>query len=53
MLLLNMPPPVEGIKHRQDNIKLLIHQELYGPGTLYIAERLGGIGYVYYSYMTV
>ena len=39
MLLLNLPPPVEGIKHRQENTRLWIHQEVYGPGTLYIAER--------------
>lgn len=38
MLLLNLPPPAQGIKHRQENTKLCMHEEVYGPGTLYIAE---------------
>ncbi|XP_050711646.1 methylosome subunit pICln-like isoform X1 [Eriocheir sinensis] len=38
MLLLNLPAPEEGVKHRQENTRLVLHQETHGPGTLVIAE---------------
>ncbi|KAK7069720.1 Methylosome subunit pICln [Halocaridina rubra] len=38
MLLPNLPPPVEGIRHRQCNTKAFINARALGEGTLYIAE---------------
>lgn len=38
MLLPNLPPPAEGIRHRQVNTKAFMNQRPMGDGTLYIAE---------------
>ncbi|XP_045583745.1 methylosome subunit pICln isoform X2 [Procambarus clarkii] len=38
MLLPNLPPPEEGIRHRQCNTQAFMNQRELGFGTLYIAE---------------
>lgn len=39
MLLPNLPPPVEGIRHQSQGVEAYISQRSLGTGTLYIAER--------------
>ena len=39
MLLPNLPPPTEGIKHQADHVDAYIGSRCIGKGTLYIAER--------------
>lgn len=39
MLLGNLQPPEEGVRHRQPDIQAFLNQQALGTGTLYIAER--------------
>lgn len=39
MILPNLPPPEEGIKHQSSLVDAYISQRCLGTGTLYIAER--------------
>ncbi|XP_071549458.1 methylosome subunit pICln isoform X2 [Panulirus ornatus] len=38
MLLPNLPPPEEGVRHRQCNTQAFINEQCLGTGILYIAE---------------
>lgn len=40
VILSSLPPPTEGIRHTESNAAAFINQQNFGPGTLYIAERL-------------
>ena len=40
VIMTNFPPPTDGVKHEQPSTTVVINNEGYGKGTLFIAERL-------------